>query len=156
MEQFYRANPQQFYQPEKVHAAHIIKNIEAPADEPDARSALISAQLELTSGKPFAKVADRYSDCGGGGLLGWIARGEMVEEFDEVVFSLKKGECSDIFRTVFGLHIATVLGRKAAGVSPFEEIRLSLSRSLFEQKKQAVIQRVLHDAMQRSRITVAP
>ncbi len=156
VEQFYLANPQRFYQPEKVHAAHIIKNIEAPSDEPNARSALISAQSELAAGKPFAKVADRYSDCGGGGALGWVARGEMVEEFEEVVFSLKKGECSGIFRTVFGLHIATVLGKRPAGVSPFEEVRLSLSRNLFEARKQAIIQRVLDEALRRSRITVAP
>ena len=157
VEQFYLANSEKFYQPERVHAAHIVRNIGAPAAELSALAALMSAQSELNAGKSFARVADRYSDCGGvGGSLGWIVRGEMVEEFDEVVFSLKKGERSGIFRTVFGHHIATVLDRKPAGVSPLEEIRLSLSRSLFEGRKQTAIERVVEQAMRRSQITVVP
>jgi parvulin-like peptidyl-prolyl isomerase len=80
----------------------------------------------------------------------------MVDEFDEVVFALKRGERSPIFRTVFGLHIATVLDRRGAGAQPLEEIRHSLSLSLFEGRRQNEIDRVLTHAMRQSQIQVAP
>lgn len=155
VERFYHANPKRFYQSERVHAAHIIKNVDRPEVEPEARAILVTAAAELDSGRSFAKVADRYSDCGGvGGSLGWIARGEMVEEFDQVVFALQEGERSAIFPTIFGLHIGTVLGRKPAGIQPFEEIRQPLARSLFEESRQAAIELAVAAAARRSTITV--
>lgn len=157
VDRFYQANLEKFYRSERVHAAHIIRNVDRPGGESDARTALEAAYGELVAGKPFAKVANRYSDCrGAGGDLGWIARGEMVDEFDEVVFALKRGERSPIFGTVFGLHIATVLDRRPAGAQPLEEIRHSLALSLFEGRRQNEIDRVLTHAMRQSQIQVVP
>jgi len=157
VERFYQANREKFYRPDRVHAAHIIRNVDRPEAEGEARAALEAAEVELAAGKPFAKVANRYSDCqGAGGDLGWITRGEMVDEFDDVVFALKRGERSPIFRTVFGLHIATVLDRRAAGAQPLDEIRHSLALSLFEGRRQNEIDRVLTHAMRQSQIQVAP
>lgn len=159
VDRFYRSHPEKFYQPERVHAAHIICNVDRPEDpkaESEARATLEAAETELAAGKPFAKVANRYSDCrGAGGSLGWIARGQMVDEFDNIVFALKRGERSPIFQTVFGLHIATVLEKKSAGVEPLEEIRHSLALSLLEGRRQSEIERVLTQAMRRSQIQAA-
>ena len=157
VDRFYQANRETFYRPERVRAAHIIRNVDRPEAESEARAALEAAEVELAAGKPFAKVANRYSDCrGAGGDLGWIARGEMVEDFDEVVFALKRGERSPIFRTIFGLHIATVLDRRAAGAQPLDEIRHSLASSLFEGRRQNEIDRALTHAMRQSQIQVVP
>ena len=77
-----------------------------------------AVEQELRNGAAFAEVADRYSDCpGSGGDIGWFPRGEMVPEFDEVVFALAPGENSEVFRTRFGFHIVRVLERKASGNS---------------------------------------
>ena len=113
VERFYKSTLAQFHQPERVQVSHIVKNVEEPSAEVVAREVIAKAEQELVAGKPFAKVAELYSDCkGSGGSIGWIARGEMVEEFEEVVFALKKNERSPIFRSVFGWHIATVTGGK--------------------------------------------
>ena len=155
VEQFYRANPDIFHQRERIHVAHIIKNVDRPENEPVAMEVMEIANEELASGKPFAKVADRYSDCRGtGGSLGWMARGEMVKEFDDVVFALGKGERSAIFRTVFGLHIAVVLARRPAGVRPLEEIRHSLALNLWEGRRQKAIDGMLEQAVSRSQIVL--
>ena len=157
VERFYRTHLERFHQPERILASHIIRNVDRLDNEPQARAILEVAETELASGKPFAKVADLYSDCRGmGGSLGWIARGEMVDEFDDIVFPLKKGERSPIFRTVFGLHIATVLGRKSAGTQPLEEIRHPIALSLLEGRREKAIEDILTDAMSRSQITVVP
>lgn len=153
VEKFYRANPARIHQPERVLAAHIVKNVEKPADEAKARELLEKAETELNTGKSFTKVADAHSDCSGSaGVIGWIARGEMVEEFDEVVFNLKKGERSPIFRTTFGWHIATVFDRKPAGTESLEEVRPLLSRRMFEARRKETILSAVADFARRSTI----
>ncbi len=43
-----------------------------------------------------------------GGSLGMVERGEMVPEFESVIFKLKEGEVSEVFESPFGFHIAIV------------------------------------------------
>ena len=156
VEAYYRENPAQFWKPERVQAAHIFKSIERTEDEPDAMLQLKQAQLALSRGKPFAAVAERFSDCKGcGGSVGWVERGSMVEEFETVIFNLNKRERSPIFRTIFGMHIAEVQDRKDAGLEPFDAVRNDLARRLYQEQRQRVLEQALTDAMRRARITPA-
>ena len=139
-EEFYRRNRQLYFQPEAVHAAHIVRNISSSCEEAEAEELLKQAEAELASGKAFAAVADRYSDCKGvGGSIGWIARGQMVAEFEEVAFALQPGQRSGIVRTVFGLHIVTVLKKRAEGFQPFDEVRLVIASRLFAERRESVL-----------------
>jgi peptidyl-prolyl cis-trans isomerase SurA len=67
---------------------------------------------DIIQGSDFSVKAIQYSEDPGsyldGGNLGWIERGEMVPEFEAVVYRLKEGEVSEIFETPFGYHIALV------------------------------------------------
>jgi len=157
VEQFYRANARSFHQPERVLASHIIKNVGRPEEEAGARASLEEARHMLEAGKPFAQVANGYSDCAGdGGQLGWIGRGAMVEEFDEVVFGLECGELSPIFATVFGLHLAIVRDRKPAGIQPLEEVRHELARTMFTQRQEQQLRYALFQIRKVSDIVEGP
>ena len=157
VERYYKSNLAKFYQPERLQVSHIIKNVEEPSAKAVAREVIAKAEQELAAGRPFAKVAELYSDCkGSGGGIGWIARGEMVEEFEEAVFALKKGERSPIFRSVFGWHIAIVTGRKAAGARPLEEIRMELARGIYEARRHDAVAEAVADVARRSSIVPAP
>jgi len=57
----------------------------------------------------FEIIASQVSDCPSGalgGLLGQVEKGEMVPEFEEIVFNLEPGEVSNIFESEYGYHIA--------------------------------------------------
>lgn len=134
---FYTKHREAFEQPEQIRAAHIVKNVDENQSEETARASIELAQQELQKGRPFAEVADEFSDCAGkGGDLGYFERGNMVEAFDDVVFNLEPNQVSPIFRTEFGFHIATLLERMPAGIRPFSEVSSQIEQQFLEEKKQ--------------------
>lgn len=131
---YYRKHRDDFKMPEMIRAAHIVKNVDESTSEEAALAAIREVQAQLTADN-FADLANQYSDCtGNGGELGYFPRGQMVEEFDAVVFALKPGATSDIFRSPFGFHIARVLDRRPAGLRSLPEVKTEIEYMLFQQK----------------------
>src|SRR5439155_1698203 len=57
-----------------------------------------------------------------GGDLGWVRPGEMVPQFEQGLFALKKGEISpEPVRTPFGFHAVKVLDVRAGGKKPLKD-----------------------------------
>jgi peptidyl-prolyl cis-trans isomerase C len=140
VEATYAALPSRFSVPESAHVRQIFVAIDELCTAQQAHSILTQAQTALHQGEQFETVADRFSDCAGvGGELGWMERGTMVEEFDEVVFHLLPGQTSNIFETRFGLHIAQLLELRAAGRLGFEEVREQLTYELHEDARQQAL-----------------
>ena len=69
---------------------------------------------EIIGGADFGDVAREHSQCPSsqkGGALGSFGQGEMVPEFDEVVFSAKVGETHGPVQTQFGYHLIRITDR---------------------------------------------
>lgn len=142
--EFYRKNKDQFVRPETLRAAHIVKNVDEKQDEATARAGIEAAQAELQANADFAETADKHSDCPGrGGDLGWFPMGQMVDEFDDVVFRMKPGQVSPIFRTPFGFHIAKVIDKQPEGPLPLEDVKDRISETLLQEKRQKLIEQYL-------------
>ena len=63
---------------------------------------------KLKEGTEFEALAEEYSDGPSGprgGDLGKFERGQMVAEFDKVLFEMEVGTVSDVVETMFGYHI---------------------------------------------------
>ena len=138
---FYKKNRDEFKTPPMMHASHIVKNVEEGAEEGPALEAIRAAEAELKSGTPFAEVADKHSDCSGqGGSLGWFPAGEMVEEFEAIVFPMQPGQVSEPFRSVFGWHIATVHDKKPEGVRPLDDVKDQIEAALSREKQEKALE----------------
>jgi len=69
---------------------------------------------EIEAGSDFADVARKHSTCPSGrsgGDLGEFGRGQMVPEFDKVVFSGEIGKTLGPVKTQFGYHLIQVTRR---------------------------------------------
>ena len=136
IKEYYENNKEQFKSGERVRVAHIVKYVNWQTDEETAYDAISQAHDELKKGTAFEAVVDKYTDCGdSGGDLGFVMRGQMVEEFEDVVFNLGVGQISDVFRSRFGFHIAKVYGRKPAAVAGLEEVKDRITEALKEQMR---------------------
>lgn len=155
--QAYRRNKQRYTTEETVRASHIVKHIEKDVTEEQAKRAAESIYGRLQSGEPFERLADEASDCpGGGGDLGYFARGKMVSEFEDVVFDMQVGEVSEVFKTVFGFHIVKLTDRKAAGVRPFAEVQDELTQEALENRRRELVERYLDGLRERAVVEEAP
>jgi len=138
--EFYSQNKEQFTKAERIRVSHIEKRMGWKADETQAYEVMLRAWDELQDGKLFEDVAAKYSDCPhNGGDIGYITRGQMVEEFEDVVFNLGVNVISDIFRTRFGFHIAKVYDRKPSYIPALEEVREQIIDELENHKHDKAI-----------------
>ncbi len=86
-----------------------------------ARHILVSTQKECESikkqiegGADFAELAKKHSKCPSGqkgGDLGEFSSGQMVAEFDKVVFSEEIGKVHGPVQTQFGFHLIEITSR---------------------------------------------
>src|SRR3569833_3368514 len=75
---FYKPTRSQFLAPERIHALHIVKNLDGTTDSADARCVLERALGQLIAGAEFAGGAGGGAGgAGGGGGRGGGARGGM-------------------------------------------------------------------------------
>lgn len=69
---------------------------------------------EIEAGADFAEIAKAHSDCPSGergGELGEFGPGQMVKEFDEVVFSGELNKVLGPVKTQFGYHLLEITSR---------------------------------------------
>ena len=69
---------------------------------------------QIQSGSDFAEVAKQHSKCPSGrngGDLGEFSPGQMVKEFDQVVFSEFVGEVHGPVQTQFGYRLIEITSR---------------------------------------------
>ena len=86
-----------------------------------ARHILVSSEEEcndlkqqIIDGADFAEIAAAHSQCPSGkqgGDLGSFSPGQMVPEFDTVVFNEAVGEVHGPVKTQFGYHLVEVTSR---------------------------------------------
>jgi peptidyl-prolyl cis-trans isomerase C len=89
----------------RATARHILVPTEAKCLELKAR---------IDGGADFAALAQEHSTCPsgkGGGDLGSFGPGQMVAEFDKVVFSAEVGVVQGPVKTQFGYHLLEVTSR---------------------------------------------
>ncbi|MBT8485063.1 MAG: peptidylprolyl isomerase [Phycisphaerales bacterium] len=86
-------------------ARHILVSDEALCQE---------LKTKIADGAEFAALAREHSQCPSGkegGELGSFGPGQMVKEFDEVVFSAEVGAVQGPVKTQFGYHLLEVTSR---------------------------------------------
>ncbi len=154
LQKYYDANTAEFKVDETRTARHILfapgalptQDATAAATYTDAQwaDALAKAEKarqEIVNGADFgAKAKELSSDTGTkdqGGDLGVVQKGTMVPEFENSVFSLKKGEISQPIKTQYGYHLIQVTETTPAKQQTFAEVKEQIKTQLLDPKKAA-------------------
>ena len=124
----------------RVHLRHIL--IEAPGASDDERREARDRAAELAqrarAGEDFEELAREHSDDAAtrqaGGDLGWIDRGSLATEWEDVVFAMDEDEVRGPITGPRGYHVFRVDGRQTDELEPFEEVRERIRQEVFQEE----------------------
>ena len=140
---YYHDNQKDFWEEGKFKVRHILilSNKGAPPDNKMERYNYIQDILsEIKNGKDFAEAAKEYSEdvsASSGGMVGYIEKGKMVPEFEEVVYSLKEGEISNVVETEFGFLIIKVDEVNRGSTLPLKVVKGKIQNILSSEKRKS-------------------
>lgn len=122
---------------EQTLARHILISPNELVSEQESHNRCKQLKIRLDGGDDFAVLARTNSDDRSsaieGGDLGWISKGQMVPEFEEVLLYTEIGEISHPFRTEFGWHVLQVMDRRSYDGT--DEVKRAKARSAIRQRK---------------------
>ncbi|GAV22790.1 peptidylprolyl isomerase [Carboxydothermus pertinax] len=125
----------------------------------DAEAKKLAEDLikQIKAGKDFTTLAKEKSDDPGvkenGGQY-TFSRGEMVKEFEDAAFALKKpGDITETpVKTAFGYHIIKLEKIIPARQKSYDEVKEQLKNYLLEQKKRDAYSKFLNDLRKKAKI----
>lgn len=132
-----------------VKPAHILFGIRQTDGEDKKNKAKLRADSvynALLKGADFAALARQLSDDRGsaeqGGELPWIEKGQTLKEFEDMAFSLRKGELSKPFLSPAGYHI--VLLKDKGNFFPYDSLRTNILRFIEQRgvREQIISQKI--------------
>jgi parvulin-like peptidyl-prolyl isomerase len=125
----------------KVHLYHVLIALPDKPNEAQLTAAKAKAAEVIQrarDGEAFEGLAKQYSDDGStnadGGDLGMIEPGTIATEWEEVVFSMEKGEVRGPVSGPRGLHVFYVSELVKDDVKPFEEVKEEIRNELYRRE----------------------
>jgi peptidyl-prolyl cis-trans isomerase C len=147
-----RAEVQRFYEAHRgeyekeYRVSHILVN--TPEDAEKVHSLLGSRSFEYLAEQ---YSVDKHSNVGGD--LGYLSRGSMIPEFEEVIYGMKVGDVSDVIASEFGYHIIKVTDIRDTQTA-FEnaDIAEEITNLLTLEKRQAVYDSLVASLRSRAKV----
>lgn len=153
IQSYYDEHQLQFFEEASVHLRLIL--LRPLADEPAAVLEQTAQRImgELDAGRPFAELAERFSQDGRadrGGDWGWISKDDIRAELAEVAFALEPGQYSEPILVGDQVFILYVEDKKPEGLRPLSDVREQieniLASRLAREAQEEWIERLRKDA----------
>lgn len=112
---------------------------------------------QLRAGTPFGDLSIAHSaapNAARGGEIGWITRQDLPKVFEEKIFSLDRGEISEVIRTDTGFYIFQVTDHRPAGTLEFEAAEPMIRQRLAEDTARRQVSSLLITARQNTPVQI--
>ena len=142
---YYTAHLAEYRVDDRAHVADVLFKTAGKTDAEIAeiRKKADDVVKQARKGAKFEDLAKKYSDDANkdaGGDRGWILKGQALREYENVAFSLPKGEVSDPVQTQVGIYVIKVIDRETAHTKPFEEMLPTIMTAQVQAKAQTSLE----------------
>ena len=135
---YYSNNKDSFIQPEEIKLRTIlIKPKTEQGGDSGSLQLMRDIMKRLKEGCGFEGLAKEYSDdpaAGEGGLMGYVKKGDLMPQIEEIVFNLKEGEISGIIKSPLGYHVFKVDEKRARRSRELAQVRQDIEEFLYREK----------------------
>ncbi|MDO5716712.1 MAG: peptidylprolyl isomerase [Tissierellia bacterium] len=143
---YYEKNRDSFKKP-FVNASHILVKSSEEAE---------NILNKIYDGESFEKLAEEFSTCpsgkSSGGNLGDFTKGQMVPEFDAVVFKMEEGQVEGPIKTQFGYHIIRLNKINSVQEADFEASKREIMMELKRQRQLDAYQTKLQELKEKYKV----
>jgi peptidyl-prolyl cis-trans isomerase SurA len=149
---FYDEHQKELEQPEQVRLSEILVSPfpkpqgQQPESEPPQPTPEQVAQAEaeakrllesIRKGEAFEEVAKKSSHgptAEQGGDIGFFKRGMLAKQLEDLVFSMKVGEVSDVIQTKQGFIILKLAEHQKEGIPPLKDVEARIQEAIYLEK----------------------
>ena len=135
---YYNENKEQFLSPEEIQLRQILIKVK-PGQGGQEESLRRAREIvkRIGEGCDFGGLAKEYSEgpyVENGGIMGYVKRGDLMPQIEDIVFDLKDGESTGIIQSTLGYHIFKVEQRRLRRVKELPEVRQDIEEYLYRDK----------------------
>ena len=138
IKQYYEENYAGLDGGKEIHIAHILIPFDSPEEKEKALDVAQEVARKAKSGEDFGELAKEYSkdtiSAQKGGDLGYVEKGDLVPQLEDVIQAMSEGEVSDPVESPSGYHIIKVLGTRASDKSSLDDAREEIRQKLYREK----------------------
>lgn len=148
LENYYKSHQDEFVEPERLRASHIL------VSDMDAAKEILK---DIKNGRDFAELAREKSidpSNINGGDIGYFTKGQMIPDFEDACFKLKPGEISDIVKTSIGFHIIKLTDRIPAKHKSFEQVKEDTRDALLTRHRKSNFDSLMESLRKSARIKI--
>jgi len=146
--EYYEQNKESFTEKEQVYLYNILLETEEEAQD---------VLEQLKAGGDFSEIAKEKStgpSAAQGGDLGYLTKGTIIPEIEEVVFTLEVEELSEVVKSDYGFHILKITEKKPETVRTLEEVKEEIIQTLLPVKQKDAFDSLLEELKGKAEIEI--
>ena len=146
--EYYEQNKESFTEKEQVYLYNILLETEEEAQD---------VLEQLKAGGDFSEIAKEKStgpSAAQGGDLGYLTKGTIIPEIEEVVFTLEVEELSEVVKSDYGFHILKITEKKPETVRTLEEVKEEIIQTLLPVKQKDAFDNLLEELKGKAEIEI--
>ena len=160
LEDYYLLNKRFFSRPEEIKIGYVY--ISVKTDDPaqiiqGAQNLISDVLVSLKNNVSFSDIKKLYSKNSEINIVedpGFIKRGDILQDLDNVAFGLKEGEVSNIVNLPSGFYIIKVLEKKEVEYKPFLDVKEMVQEKLFQEKTETLFRDWIYNLKSSSYIEI--
>ncbi len=154
---YYYGHKNEFIQPERVKFRIILLKFKPEQEKIKVSSLAEELLRRIHSGEDFVMLAKQYSEGPNaidGGDMGFVSKGNMVKEIDEVIFSLNEGGVSGVIETSLGCNIVRVEKKIPESEISLEETTPIVRERLFQREAELALREFIDNLKKEAYIDI--
>lgn len=156
---YYDSNKSRYSKPKAYRASHILFKIDPSIPLEEKKKVRTRAEMitkKIKDGADFGDIAAKESEDLSfikGGDLGYFHAGQILDELEKTLDTMKVGEVSGLIESLYGLHLVKLTDMQSPRRIPFEEIKDKIKKDLIDSEKKRLMEQWISSINNKAVIT---